>query len=204
MECPTLTPVPPSLSTPPPTPNASIQIAIPATNLSSDVALVDRLVELINTVYTAAEEGLFRLSYERTGAPEIQQFLQNRELALAFRAPDLSADSLVGCIRFFPLSNTHGDFGMLACDPAFRGNGIGKELVQFAEEQCRTMGKTKMQCELLVSLEFEHPFKVRLQAWYKRLGYQVVKSEDFGKDYPHLAVHLMTKAELRVFEKALL
>jgi ribosomal protein S18 acetylase RimI-like enzyme len=183
---------------------------------------VARLTSLINTVYTAAEQGLFAPTYQRTSEDEIRQFLRKRELALAYRrtlpfladtnpqipivpTPEAAAaDSLVGCIRIVDLSPTHGDFGMLALDPAARGAGAGRALVRFAEERCRAgLGKTVMQCELLVSRVFEHPFKARNQAWYERMGYRVVRAESFGKEHPHLAPHLITETELRVFEKAL-
>ncbi len=93
---------------------------------------------------------------------------------------------------------------MLVCDPDYRGSGAGKKLVEFAEEHCKNvLGKSVMQCELLVSTEFEHPFKVRMHAWYERMGYKVVRSGDFGAEYPHLKPCLVTDVEFRVYEKPL-
>ncbi|KAK3346647.1 hypothetical protein B0T25DRAFT_521020 [Lasiosphaeria hispida] len=212
------TPIPPVYTDTPRKPPAAappepVQIAIPDPSITSDTALMARLTELVNAVYTAAEEGLFSPAYQRTSADELRQLIRARELALAWRsditAPTsqtpsaIPASALVGCVRITSLSPTHGDFGMLVCDPTFRGSGTGRDLVKFAEEASRAAGKTVMQCELLVSVDFSHPFKTRMQGWYERMGYQVVKNGDFGADYPHIAPHLITKTEYRVFEKAL-
>ncbi|KAK0725266.1 hypothetical protein B0H67DRAFT_550873 [Lasiosphaeris hirsuta] len=195
------------------TPPEPVQIAIPDPSITADTALIARLTELVNIVYTGAEEGLFSPAYRRTNEAELRQLLNDGVLALAWvGAPTVSstpapstipASALVGCVRITSLSPTHGDFGMLVCDPAFRGSGTGRDLVRFAEEACRAAGKTVMQCELLVSVEFSHPFKTRMQGWYERMGYRVVKNGDFGADYPHIAPHLITKTEYRVFEKGL-
>lgn len=76
--------------------------------------------------------------------------------------------------------------------------------MEFAEEHCKTvLGKSVMQCELLVSTEFEHPFKMRMHAWYERMGYKVVRIGDFGGEYPHLKPCLVTDVEFRVYEKPL-
>ncbi|KAH6842439.1 hypothetical protein B0I37DRAFT_392998 [Chaetomium sp. MPI-CAGE-AT-0009] len=189
------------------------QIRIPEASIADNAPLVTRLTNLINTAYTITEKGLFAPTYRRTSEDEVRELLRQRQFALAFTtSPSNSADvstasspdSLIGCIRILDLSPTHGDFGMLACVPAFHGAGTGRALVRFAEEHCRAaLGKTVMQCELLVSLEFEHPFKARNQAWYERMGYRVVRTADFAVEQPHLAPHLITKAELRVFEKRL-
>jgi ribosomal protein S18 acetylase RimI-like enzyme len=197
-----------------------VQISIPESCAADDVALVARLTDLINAVYTETEEGLFAPSYRRTSHGEVRQLLVRRELALAsihLVSPPSHSDpekiepavsdtkTVIGCIRIVSLSPTHGDFAMLACDAAYRGRGAGRALVRFAEEHCRAvLGKTAMQCELLVSRAFDHPFKARNQAWYERMGYRVVGRLDFATEHPHLAGHLVTEGELRVFEKALL
>ncbi|KAK3937380.1 hypothetical protein QBC46DRAFT_392927 [Diplogelasinospora grovesii] len=248
------TPIPPALSSvplsqPPPPPPAvisngttttagtsstaaeeNIKIAIPDPSIVSNTALISELTHLINTVYTAAEEGLFSPAYRRTFSDEVVSLVQKGELALAWRASlpppntfslpssdnnsdnnnsnskndDVKLGSIVGCVRIHSLSPSHGDFGMLVCDPALRGSGTGRSLVRFAEQHCKEQGKTTMQCELLVSIEFDHPFKRRMQGWYERMGYKVVRHGDFNAEYPHIAPHLVTQCEYRVFEKPLI
>ncbi|KAK0609937.1 hypothetical protein B0T17DRAFT_545564 [Bombardia bombarda] len=212
------TPIPPSLAIqqpPPPPPSANgttaakpeaVSIAFPDISITQNPALIARLTDLVNTVYTVAEEGIFSPAYRRTNAAELISIIQAGELALAWRdsaTPD-SPEALAGCVRIWPLSPTHADFGMLVCDPALHGAGTGRALVRFAEDHCREkLGKTVMQCELLVSVDFDAPFKVWIQAWYERMGYRVVRIGDFGGDYPHIAPHLITRVEYRVFKKGL-
>lgn len=201
-----------------PSPAQEVRLAIADPSLAQNNSLVAQLVELINTVYTVAEEGIFDDVYRRTTSSELRHLIEASELALAWiptTSPSSSSASsggsyddpsskIIGCARVQSLSPTHGVFGMLVCDPAHRGSGAGKKLVEFAEEHCRTgLGKSIMQCELLVSTEFNHPFKARMHAWYERMGYRVVRIGDFGAEYPHLAPCLVTKTEFRVYEKPL-
>ncbi|KAK4206567.1 hypothetical protein QBC37DRAFT_434743 [Rhypophila decipiens] len=198
-----------------PTTSASpvkVQVGIADPSLSQNDTLVNQLVELINAVYTVAEEGIFNDVYRRTTPSDLKNLIQTSELALAWIYSDPNAPSqydsptsrIIGCARVQSLSPTHGVFGMLVCDPNHRGSGAGKKLVEFSEEHCKNvLGKTVMQCELLVSTEFEHSFKVRMHSWYERMGYKVVRKGDFGGEYPHLKPCLVADVEFRVYEKPL-
>ncbi|KAK1753581.1 hypothetical protein QBC47DRAFT_403923 [Echria macrotheca] len=170
----------------PPTtrPADTIKITIPDPSAANDAALVKHIVDLVNTVYTAAEAGLFGEGYRRTHEDEIRRFLGDGELVLALASlgsfDGTIEDEVVGCIR---LRFSKED-----------GVGVG----EFGMGDVR-----RVRCELLVSVEFEHEVKRWLQGWYERLGYRVVRRVDFGGEYPGLAGHLITKAELRIFEKVL-
>ncbi|KAK0648982.1 hypothetical protein B0T16DRAFT_124439 [Cercophora newfieldiana] len=210
------TPQQPHLHSPPPEeeqpptsapipPQPAVKIAVPDVSLADDDTAVARIVSLVNVVYTTTEEGLFAPTYRRTHDAEVRGWLRAGEMAVAWTEEESqpTAATIMGCIRFFALTKEVGDFGVLACDPAYRGTGTGRRLVGFAEGECARRGMGRMQCELLVSREFEHPFKARLQAWYERMGYVVVRRAEFGGEHPALARHLVTRAELRVFEKGL-
>ncbi|KAK3312974.1 hypothetical protein B0H66DRAFT_383734 [Apodospora peruviana] len=195
----------------------TVLVAMADPSLASDEAFINHLTKLVNEVYTAAEEGIFNSEYRRTNLSELRKLILNSELALAWQtapvvqtttaAPPPTDDSLlIGCARIqsVPDQPTHGVFGMLVCDPKFRGAGAGRDLVRFAEHYAKNkLRKTVMQCELLVSTEFTHPFKARMQEWYERMGYKVVRIGDFGKECPHLKPCLVTDVEFRVFEKPL-
>lgn len=179
-------------------------IAIPPISIVGNEALIIRLTELINAAYTSAEEGIFSPAYRRTDTAEVSEYIRRGELALASRpGQELSSQSLIGCVRAVQLSADRGNFAMLVCDPAARGAGAGRELVRFAEERCRARGGTVMQCELLFTVEFTHPVKARMQAWYERMGYKVVRNGDFAVEYPHISEHLITPTEYRILEKKL-
>jgi GNAT superfamily N-acetyltransferase len=188
-----------------------VRIVIPPVSVTEDSGFITHLVDLINTGYTGAEAGLFSPQYRRTNTKELPEIIHKGELGIAYRiSPSRDGNtqlipprSVVGCVRILQLSDTTGGFGMLVCDPTFRGTGTGRDLVKFAEERCKELGKTIMQCELLVSTEFLHPFKVRMQSWYERMGYVVIRHGDFNEDYPHLGPHLITRCDYKVFTKAL-
>ncbi|KAI3332398.1 hypothetical protein HD806DRAFT_480439 [Xylariaceae sp. AK1471] len=113
--------------------------------------------------------------------------------------------NLIGCVCVKQISPTTGEFGMLVLDPSYRGSGLGRDLVRFAEERCRRDLKlSTMRLELLVPLHFEHAGKMRLQAWYTRMGYVMTQLRDFSEAYPQLHRLLSGPTEYRVFEKSLL
>ncbi|KIW07353.1 uncharacterized protein PV09_02199 [Verruconis gallopava] len=173
---------------------------------SQDAEFVDTITALVNNVYREHERDLFVQGYKRTNVDEIRSFIQAGEIAVLY-APSTSdaagQERPIGCIRIQRLSPTLGEFGMMAVEAEYRGNGFGKELVRFAEEQCRRSGSTAMQVELLFPTDFEHAFKKRLFEWYTRMGYTLIKLGDFQDDYPHLAKLLRGPIEYRVLEKPL-
>lgn len=196
----------------PPKPDITIDFAPPSA--AQDADLIARVAALVNTVYFDAEGGIFHDGYQRTSTAEIAQFIKDQRLALARLvrpSPSPSAGAgvgtgagdVVGCVYVKTLSPTLGDFGMLALDVTYRGGGLGRDLVRFAEDHCRRIGCTKMQLELLVPTTFEHALKTRMQAWYLRMGYRIVKLGSFQDEYPALAPLLTGPADYKIFEKDL-
>lgn len=186
----------------------TLQVAIADPSLAQNESVITHLVELINAVYTVAEEGIFNPAYKRIDAPDLRNLILTSEFAIAWTSPYSTAgpesptSKIIGCARVQSLSPTQGVFGMLVCDPSFRGSGTGRKLVHFAEEHCRDrLGKTVMRCELLVSTEWENPYKVRMHNWYVRMGYKVVGTGNFAEEWPQYGVHLMSDVEFRVYEK---
>ncbi|KAJ6440900.1 acetyltransferase (GNAT) family domain-containing protein [Purpureocillium lavendulum] len=206
----TLTPArsttPGAATAPPPKPDITIDFA-PA-SAADDAALVSRVAVLVNKVYFDAEGGIFHDGYQRTSAAEIGRFITDQRLVLARLAgpsssPTTGPEDVIGCVYVKTLSPDLGDFGMLALDAAYRGGGLGRDLVLFAEAHCRRIGCTKMQLELLVPTTFEHALKTRMQAWYQRMGYRIVKLGKFQDEYPALASLLTGPADYKIFEKDL-
>jgi GNAT superfamily N-acetyltransferase len=169
-----------------PTPVA-VRLLEPAA--AQDAGLVARLVELINLVYATAEDGLWQPDARRTSAAEMTELIEGGEIAVA------TADG--------ELDEATGEFGMLAADHAYRGTGVGRELVAFAEGLCRDRGHRTMQLELLVPRVGKHPNKVFLDDWYSRIGYRVVRTISLADAYPDLAPLLATECEFVVYEKPL-
>jgi GNAT superfamily N-acetyltransferase len=91
----------------------------------------------------------------------------------------------------------------LVADPDARGTGIGRALLDFAEDQSRDSGMRAIQLELLVPREWQHPSKEFLKSWYGRRGDQLVRTISLDDTHPHLAPLLATPCNLEVHEKPL-
>ena len=174
----------------------AIQLLDP--DAAEDADLVSRLVELINVVYATAEAGLWKPDARRTSAAEMTELIARGEIAVATVDGELA-----GAVRVQALDDATGEFGMLAADHEYRGIGVGRELVTFAEGLSRDRGHRTMQLELLVPSVGKHPNKVFLDDWYSRIGYRVVRTISLADAYPALAPLLATECEFVIYEKPL-
>ena len=184
----------------------TVDIAIPPPSSADDTALVAKLTAMINAVYSGAEVGIFKEGYQRTHDAEVADFLRAGRIAVATSTSTTTSTphvEPVGCVSVKLLTPEKGEFGMMALAPELRGHGLGTKLVLFAEDYCRAKGCTVMQLELLVPSTFAHEGKLRNQAWYLRMGYEIVRLGDFRDDYPALEPLLCGPTEYRVFEKRL-
>ena len=158
-----------------------------------DPALAGPLRDIVNAAYDKGEAGLWRPGHERVTAAAIARCIARGELAAAY------ADSgAVGCVRVLP-----DELGLLAVAPDAAGRGVGRALIEFAEETARACGTGVMRLELLVPREGTHPAKLRLHERYARLGYRVAGRTEFGTAYPEIAPRLAVPCDLVVYEKPL-
>ena len=165
---------------------------------SADATLMERITLLINEVYAVAENGLWVDDATRTTVEEVAELTRAGEIVVA-----RLSGRIVGCVRVQRLDASTGEFGMLAADPAYRGVGVGRELLRFAEEKCRADGVATMQLELLVPRDWTHPTKEFLDAWYTRIGYRVTRTGTIDEAYPALAPLLATPCDFVIYHKDL-
>jgi GNAT superfamily N-acetyltransferase len=170
---------------------------LPATK-ATDQRLVDEITDLTNRVYATAEEGIWVDGATRTTAGEVREMIATGQVAVARRD-----GQVVGSIRVQQLDGGMGEFGMLVAHPARRGEGVGRELVGFAEELSRQRGLATMQLELLVPRGWSHPTKEFLHAWYTRIGYRPVSTGSMEDSYPRLAPLLATPCDFILYHKPL-
>jgi GNAT superfamily N-acetyltransferase len=173
-------------------------IELLAAAVASDDALVGDLTDLVNRVYATAEHGLWVDGATRTNAAELAGMIAAGEVAVA-----RVDGQIVGAVRVQQFEGGVGEFGMLVADPARRGEGIGRELVAFAEALSHERGLDVMQLELLVPRGWTHPIKEFLHAWYTRLGYRPVRSGTIEESYPQLAPLLATRTDFVIYHKDL-
>jgi ribosomal protein S18 acetylase RimI-like enzyme len=165
---------------------------------AKDRGLAERLTALVNDVYATAEAGLWRDGATRTTPSELVHFIEAGQIAVA-----TVGDRVAGVVRAWPISDVTAEFGLLAADPAYRGIGIGRSLVLFAERHCHARGLRAMQLELLVPRTGRHPSKEFLDAWYRRIGYRVARRTKVEDADPQRAPLLATPCDFVVYEKPL-
>lgn len=163
-----------------------------------DLTLIDELATLVNEVYAAAEQGLWADGTPRTTPTELADLVEAGQIVVA-----RVNQRVVGVMRLQRLEPRVGEFGMLAAHPAHRGQGVGRELVRFAERWAREQGCTAMQLEVIVPRLWTHPSKEFLHAWYTRIGYRAVGTGQFEEHYPHLAPLLATPCDFVIYRKDL-
>ena len=167
-------------------------------DMASEQHLVQELTDLVNAVYVTAEAGLWIDGATRTTTVEMRQMIAAEEIAVA------RVDGhVVGCVRIQQFDDGIGEFGMLVTHPARRGDGVGRRLIDFAEEVARKRGAVIMQLELLQPRDWSHPTKEFLDAWYTRLGYMPVRTGSIDESYPHLSPLLAGPSDFVVYHKAL-
>jgi ribosomal protein S18 acetylase RimI-like enzyme len=169
-----------------------------APDSARDEGLVAEVVSLVNEAYAVGEAGLWVDGWTRTESGEISEAIGSGGILTA--ALD---GRIVGCAYVHPLEPGVADLGLISAATDRWGSGIGGELVRAAEELMRSRGVTTMQLELLVPIGWVHPQKARLQSWYTRLGYEVVRTAPFEEVARHLASELATPCQFLIFHKPL-
>jgi ribosomal protein S18 acetylase RimI-like enzyme len=126
--------------------------------LSIRIALtgdVHSLVRLINAAFIVER---FVIDGDRINAAETQAFMETGEFLLAE-----DSDDLVGCV-YVEVHKDRGYVGLLSVDPRRQGTGLGRKLMEAAEDYFR-----RADCSG-VDLRVISP-RTPLPAFYRRLGY---------------------------------
>lgn len=187
-------------------------IEFPPAAAADAISEISAITKLVNLVFVEAEVGIWNDGFVRTSDAEVADFIRKGQLALAYLAPPplvsegrgiLPKGQLVGCVCVKRISDSMCTLNMLSLDKAYQGLGLGREIFQFVEDHCLSLGCTTLELDILVPTSYDHPLKTRMQAWYIRLGFQQVRLGDFAEDYPALAPLLSGPVVYRVFEKKL-
>ena len=132
----------------------------------SDVA---EIVAVVNNAFQV--ESGFR-SVERTSVEEITRLIKDSVFLVATHNDQIAGAVLVR------IKQTIGYFGMLAVQPGMQRLGIGRALLEAAENHCRTHGCIEMTLST-------GSFRRELVDRYSRLGYTVTSAEPAPKDGPY-------------------
>jgi GNAT superfamily N-acetyltransferase len=126
------------------------------------------MARLINSAFVVEKfiEG------ERTDEAEILARMQNGEFFLG-----CDESGAVVASVYVELRGRRGYFGMLAVDPKRQGNGLGRKMVEAAEEYCRRKGCTEMDLTVL-------SLRPELLPLYRKLGYTESGVDEFRPARP--------------------
>lgn len=108
----------------------------------------------------------FFIEKDRTSAAEVAEMLA-RGVFLLGEAERL----LVGCV-YVEVRGNRGYFGLLSVEPSRQGEGIGRVLVDAAEDHCRRAGCRAMDIRVV-------DLRTELPSFYRRLGYEETGTEPF-------------------------
>ena len=175
-----------------------VVVALLDGDAAADARLLATLHEVVNQAYARGEGGLWREGAERISAEDLRALVAAGELAAA-----REDGRVVGCVRVTSLDPRTAELGLLAVAGERTGSGVGSALMAFAHDLARERGHTAMRLTLLVPQEGSHPFKVRLDGWYRRQGYRIVGRADFAATHPEAGVFLVVACDLVSFERPL-
>ena len=175
-----------------------VAVALLDGEAAADTGLLAALGAVVNEAYARGEVGLWREGTERISVDEVRALVAAGELAAA-----REDGRVVGCVRVTSLDAGTAELGLLAVAGERTGSGVGRALMDFAHDLARGRGHTAMRLTLLVPKEGSHPFKVRLDGWYRRQGYRIVGRADFAATHPEPARFLVVPCDLVTFERAL-
>jgi ribosomal protein S18 acetylase RimI-like enzyme len=101
------------------------------------------------------------LDDERLAPGELEAMLADPAVTiLAAR----EGEALVGCVAVTKSEESLGHLGMLCVSPPLQSRGLGRRLLDAAEDHARAIGLTAMEMTVIDS-------RISLIAWYQRRGY---------------------------------
>jgi GNAT superfamily N-acetyltransferase len=110
------------------------------------------IAALINQAFSVEK---FFIEGNRTSAEEVRTMMTRGEFLVLEN---------FAAVVYVELRGERGYFGMLSVDPARRKEGLGRRLVEIAEQRCRDAGCRIMELQT-VNLRLE------LAPYYRKLGY---------------------------------
>jgi ribosomal protein S18 acetylase RimI-like enzyme len=149
-------------------------------------ATADDLTTMLRIINSAFAIETF-IEGERTDETQLSDMMQKGEFLLGID----SSGQVVASV-YVELRGSRGYFGMLSIDPQRQGSGLGRAMVEAAEQYCRAKGCEAMDLTVL-SLRPELP------PYYRKLGYAESGVEEFRttrpiKDSAECHLILMSKA----------
>ncbi len=155
---------------------------------TATVADAPAIVDLVNDAFLVEAD---TLTGDRIGLAEVRERLGRG----SFLVCDAEAGGLAGCV-YVEVRPETGYLGLVSVAPSHQSLGLGRELMAAAEAWLRAAGCRV--CELWVL-----SVRPELTAWYRRLGYRVVRTEPFAAVRPPATRTPMRPCWFEVMERDL-
>lgn len=129
---------------------------------NADESDADALVGLINRAFEV------ELQFFTTKRIDLAETLEHFKKGTFILAED--GANIAGC-NYVELRGDSGYFGLLSIDPDYQGRGLGRKLIEDAEDFCRNAG-----CSLMCIRVLNH--RTELPPLYEKLGYAIAGTEE--------------------------
>lgn len=156
------------------------------------------LFEIMRDAYARTEIEIWGENYLRMPQTEYEGLIDKGQIFGA-----LLNDKIVGSIHARKLDSESSTFSLLAVHADFGGHGIGKKLIEAAEETAKSEGTKFMKIEILRPRDFTLPQKDRLRAWYEGMGYNFTHDQNFQDRRPDRAKDLKVPSVFDCYRKVL-
>jgi predicted N-acetyltransferase YhbS len=140
---------------------------MPRTRLATSVD-APKLIPLINAAYSVETF----LDGTRTDEPRLAEMMNKGTILLA----EDPSGVILGCV-YAEVRGARGYMGQLAVGPAHQGNGLGRRMIEAAEDYLRGQGCEAVDITVL-SLRAELP------QFYHRFGYVETGTQEFHHPIP--------------------
>lgn len=165
-----------------------------------NIPLPDRkkAYDIVITAYALTEIEVWGPNYVRISFEDYNELFERGEILIAYWN-----NQVAGAIHYYERKKGLYAFSLLGADFDLSGNNIGRNLVEQVEEIALKNEATAIQLEILRPRAMEVPFKVRIGAWYERMGYKYTHSEDFLNVHPIKGQNLVTPCDFDYYWKEL-
>jgi len=135
---------------------------------AADVADVDALVRLINSAFRVEQPFI---EGDRTDAEGVRSYMAKGKFLVAENSSGLTA-----CV-YVELRGDRGYLGLLGVDPSCQGTGLGRKMMDAAENYFRKAGCRAIDLRVISA-------RTPLPAFYRHLGYHETGTAPFAPDAP--------------------
>jgi len=149
---------------------------------------IESVHNIMRIAYEITEEEIWGPNYIRLFIEDYTKLIEEGNIFVAYLN-----DVIVGSVHIYSKDKNTYTFSLLSTDFNFGGQGIGTALINRVEEEALKNGATQIKMEVLRIKDQDVPHKIKLNNYYKRLGYSYTHSEDCACIIPEWKYKLLVQ-----------